>query len=204
MFVKFFDWLIAILAGIFPASWFGPRKWFVLNGVPVNYDYEDRPSFWFPNAAPGANYLLTETRGPIKGQAVSIAYTVQASGNAVFDYRTAENNMAGPGDYGIARLFIQRKGDDYSAEGDKQFYRFWALAGYRKLENGSYVISASLDPARWSSVYGNRGDVAPEQFAATLRDAEYIGVTFGGGLFFGHGCFCRNGSAMFRVDSISY
>lgn len=195
--IKFWEWLLSLF-GVNTR-----RKWFVLNGVPVQYDMMDKPFFWFPNAPPGANYLLTEAGGPVKGPYLSIGFTVEVTGNPIFDYRTAPNNQGGDG-RGNVRLFIRRKGDDMSAVGDKQYFRFWSVGGVRELEPGSFALTATLDPSRWSSVYGVRGDQAPEQFAATLRDAEFVGVTFGGGNFHGHGCFANGGSAMFRVDNIYY
>lgn len=197
MLAKIWAWLLSLL-GVKTR-----RKWHIQNGVPVQFDAEWRPFFWFPNNPPGANYLLTETGGPIRGPYVAMGYTVTTTGNPIFDYRTAANNMGGDG-RGNVRLFIQRRGDDLGAQGDKQYYRFWAVGAVRQLEAGSYAISATLDPSSWSSVFGVRGDQAPEQFAATLKDAEFVGVTFGGGSFFGHGCYTHEGSAMFRVDSIYY
>ena len=193
------NWLLKILA----LFGYKPRRvWSILNGVPVSYDVSNGAYFWFPNMKPGANYLLTPS-GQINGPYVTIGYTIEAQGAVLFDYRTADNNMAGDGK-GNVRLFIQRRGDDMSAVGNMQHYRWWSTAAVQELAPGSYVLTASLDPSQWTSVYGTRGSMVPDLFAAAMSDAESVGVTFGGGSFYGHGVFANGGAATFRVDSVYY
>jgi hypothetical protein len=194
IFAKIWGWILGLFGS-------GRRKWFVLNGVPVQYDKDDKPFFWFPNASPGANYLQTATNGAVRGPVI-ISYSVETTGSPIFDFHTNPNNTGtAPSS---ARIMVQRRGDDFSGSGGYEHYRFWSTVGARELAAGSFVISSSLDPAQWISVYGKRGSDVPADFAACMSDAEYIGVTFGGGSFYGHGVFVRNGSAMFRIDGISY
>jgi len=180
------------------------RVWTALNDVPIYYDDQGRAFFVFPTTKPGANYLLTPAGGPIKGKSITIRYTIDVTGAPVFDYRTHDDNQVEPGFPGIARLMIQRKGDDWSAAGEMQFYRFWSVEGCKELAPGTFEITATLDPYLWTSVYGVRGSDAPAEFAAALAEAESIVLTFGGGYFYGHGVYVHDGAARFTIESISY
>lgn len=81
--------------------------------------------------------------------------------------------------------------------------RWWAVWNGWILEDGTTVISVSLDPSLWVSTFGNRGDTMPAQFANALQHPTYIGVTFGGNCRAGHGVQTRKGSAQFRLSNYS-
>jgi len=61
-------------------------------------------------------------------------------------------------------------------------------------------LVAPLNAAQWSSVLGKKGTdsaVATQGFEAALADLGNVGMTFGGGCFFGHGVFVTGGTARF-------
>ena len=131
-------------------------------------------------------------------------YTITSIGNPVFDYRTNTNNTCGVGYPGTVRLYIQRAGDNMSGSGEYQQYRYWSKLSYKELTSGTFNISESLqDPSKWSDVYGKSGSDYPDRFTATVSNAEKVGVTFGGGCFYGHGVFVSGGTAKFTINSFN-
>jgi hypothetical protein len=171
------------------------RTWSILNGTPVAYDDDGNPYFDFPSYSPGVNYLRT----PVKGVLGPITVHFQITGlDPVFDFRTNPDNT------GLApssvRIMIQRKGDQMTEF--QEFHRFWSRPAFRKLEPGSFTLIATLEPSNWSSVFGKTGDQAQNEFWATLQDAEYLCLTFGGGSFFGHSVFVPQGNARFTVKGV--
>jgi uncharacterized membrane protein YedE/YeeE len=52
-------------------------------------------------------------------------------------------------------------------------------------------------------VFGKKGEIAREEFSLALEDVENIGMTFGGGCFFGHGVNVTGGQASFAVTEFS-
>lgn len=171
-------------------------QWKMRSGWPVSGNSFDFPTAAGPNTA---NYLTTTVNG-LKPGNISMDYTVSGTGNPVFDYRTNPNNTSGPGYPGTVRLFIQRAGDNMSGVGEYQQYRYWSSVTYKDLALGNFSISETLsDPSKWSDVYGKKGSDYPDRFAATVAQAQNVGVTFGGGSFYGHGVFVTGGTAKFTV-----
>jgi hypothetical protein len=96
-------------------------------------------------------------------------------------------------------LFLQRRGDDWSGAGAREFYRWWSV-GHVELTEGERELAARLAPDQWFSVFGKRGDQfgAAEQFTAAIADLEAVGLTFGG-TFAGHGVLAVEGPARFTL-----
>lgn len=152
-------------------------------------------SFKFPRA-PGSDHYIT---GPVMLAAKVAAharFTLTTGGDPVFDYRTAPDNTCDRP--AAVRLFLQRQGDDMTGRGDFEFYRWWSTAG-TVLKAGTVTVDVPLDPALWTSVFGKTGDKNPGAFAAAMAHLGNVGVTFGGGCFFGHGVRVLNGSATFTM-----
>ena len=55
-------------------------------------------------------------------------------------------------------------------------------------------MTVKLSPDQWTNVVGKRSSWG---FAKTRKNMGNIGVTFGGGCFFGHGVNVSGGSARF-------
>lgn len=180
--------------------------WSIQNGVPVQRDSRGKTYFVFPTVSPGVNYLTRPVSGlPAGVSFLSIAYTIAATGAPIFNYRTNSNNTCGPGFPGAVRLFIQRAGDDFSGAGQFQQYRYWSARAVRELAPGSHALRAMIDPAQWTDIYGKSGSDYPERFRQALQNAARVGITFGGGCFYGHGVFNAdsNSTARFTIDAFS-
>ena len=151
-------------------------------------------SFEFPRA-PGSAHYITRPATPA-GSAVVATFTVMTGGSPVFDYRTAPNNTCDSP--ATVRLFLQRRGDNLSGAGAYEFYRWWSRAGV-VLADGTFTLDVPLQPSLWTSVFGKSGESNPRAFAAALADLSSVGVTFGGGCFYGHGVRVLNGRATFTM-----
>ena len=62
-------------------------------------------------------------------------------------------------------------------------------------------LTIPLSGDNWSDVYGVTGAADPTGFAAALAHAGPVGMTFGGGCFFGHGAYVTSGAATFVLKS---
>jgi hypothetical protein len=140
---------------------------------------------------PRVEYLTTQA-GPLSlGQ--SIAMTVAISGSPEFRYKLEHANTCDTP--ASVRLLIQRRDDDLT----KEFHRWWSNPQAILLAEGQHTITVPLTPDQWSSVFGRKGGAAGGEFANALREAERIGMTFGGGCFFGHGVNVSGGEATFTM-----
>jgi hypothetical protein len=148
-------------------------------------------SFVFP-LADGVHYLLTRYGGSLADKA-EITFSASIAAIPPTEFTYSPNGC----DYvpANARIMIQRDGDDLVAD----YGRWWATVGWR-LQNGSIVMTVPLTPEHWSSVNGRLGDTVPDAFADALAHVGNIGLTFGGGCFFGHGAWAT-GPARFALTN---
>jgi hypothetical protein len=73
--------------------------------------------------------------------------------------------------------------------------------------NQTVTLTIPLTPDAWSDVNGEFGNLnanTTSQFAATKLKVAELGLTFGGGCFFGHGVSVQGGTAKFELDSYQY
>jgi hypothetical protein len=149
--------------------------------------------FWFPNYAgklpcsgscPSVHYLTTAARGAISGKSITISGRVDVGPTTQFNYQTnPDNTCTTPA---TAHLLIERKGDDLTQD----YYRWWSSPLKVPLQAGQFSVTLPLTPDQWSSVLGETGNssaAAAQGFIQALANAGEIGMTFGGGCFFGHG-----------------
>ena len=80
------------------------------------------------------------------------------------------------------------------------FDRWWSNPIAFELSAGSATITVPLAPDQWSSVNGKVGNAdagALAGFQSALKAVSSLGLTFGGGCFFGHGVDVSGGTARF-------
>lgn len=139
------------------------------------------------------NYVTTRYSQPLSG-AVTMSFAVTGTGSPVFNYGFGPDNpCTTPAN---VRFYIERGDISFNNE----FSRWWSNPISAQLAIGSTTLTAPFDPSLWSSVFGKVGTQAPSQFAAALQNVDFIGMTFGGGCFFGHGVNVLNGTAKFTVS----
>jgi hypothetical protein len=122
-------------------------------------------------------------------QAISATFTISGAGKFT---------AAGGGTPQV-RLYFQRKGDNMSAIGDYQYYRWWSVMSVPLSEtsvDGTHTVTVPLAPKNWQSVYGVNGAKAVEKFDAAKDDMAVAGLTFGDQYGFGHGVW---GSGKFTL-----
>jgi hypothetical protein len=144
---------------------------------------------------PGVHYVTTPYRKPIPRDAtLIITFRIATQGEVKFNYRLeAANTCSSPA---TVRAFVQRSDDDlYAANG-----RFWSNPIATILAPGSFTLAIKLRPEQWTNVDGERDQ---EGFATMLHNMGHIGITFGGGCFFGHGVNVEGGSAKFVMSGFA-
>jgi hypothetical protein len=90
-------------------------------------------------------------------------------------------------------LFFEQQNDDLRDPNG----RWWATASKYDLgsqDNTPIRLTVPLTPDQWTNVYGERD---PNAFYGALDNVGWIGVTFGGQYFFGHGVALRQGTAKY-------
>ena len=126
-----------------------------------------------------------------------MTFRVETQGNVAFNGNlSADNNCIRPA---TVRLYFQKANDDYSTDGN----RWWSNPQAFELSasNSSDVtLSVPLTPEKWSTVFGefgNEDEQTQAWFSSALHNMAHVGMTFGGGCFFGHGVQVSGGSARF-------
>ena len=185
-----------------------PRSWSLIqDGSPAMVPYTDGAALAlnFPQydgiTKHSINYYTSATRfskttSAVMTMDIQVIADVSTLFTAVFD----STNICTPENPAV-RLFFAKKnwirGGDYA--------RWWAnpinpaYMGSYVLANGLVTLSVPFDPAQWTSVMGVRGSDNVAEFTKAIANINEVGVTFGGGCFFGHGVAVTNGTATFKV-----
>jgi hypothetical protein len=104
----------------------------------------------------------------------------------------------------LLTLYLQRKDDDWSAQGKYEAYRWYASFGTQSnLHAGEYVLEARFD-ANWTAILTSSRASNPAAFDSALVDAGRVGFVLGGGDGLGHGVFATGPARLvvteFRVE----
>ncbi len=98
---------------------------------------------------------------------------------------------------GAISLFFQRRGDNWTARGQYEFYRWYApKMKVKQLSPGNHEIRISLDDPDWMSVAYRNPATAPELFEAAKRDTAKVGFVLGSDLLRGHGVYATKPARM--------
>jgi hypothetical protein len=105
---------------------------------------------------------------------------------------------------GIITPYFQRFGDNWTARGRFETYRWYATFATKVIEPGHYEIVAPLS-ARWTAVETSNAHDAPDAFRDAVAHADQVGFVLGGGDGYGHGVHVERGRARlivtdFRVE----
>lgn len=124
-------------------------------------------AFDFPtDPAANVNCVLDYTRRPLTvGQTLTAMCKVTGGGFTPWE---------SPGSPALVSMFIQRRGDDFSGQGQYQGYRWYSKP--LPLAAGDLTLSATLTAGDFSDVAGQHD---PAAFAAALADMECYGIIFG-------------------------
>jgi hypothetical protein len=124
---------------------------------------------------------------------------VATTGTPVFNYALKSDNTCITPAH--VRLYMERKKNPNS-----EYSRWWANPTSYELAAGSITMTVPLTPDQWSDVngrFGNADSTATANFRQAIQSLGSVGMTFGGGCFFGHGVNVSGGTARFTVTDFS-
>lgn len=156
-------------------------------------------SFEFPSTTRAAGHVhyVTFDPGTLADRSrIVIRYRVHARAGTRF---VPQEHPTFPG---AVSLFLQRSGDNWSARGRYNFYR-WYSPGHtvQELAPGTHEMIVRLDDPEWIAVMGGDARSNPAGFRAALSDPSAIGLVFGSVAARGHGVFA---TAPARFELLSF
>lgn len=137
--------------------------------------------FDFPNKGGHVNYVQWFDAPSLVGaKSITMRFAVSGSGFKALNDGSAPQ----------VGLHFQRKGDDWSAKGEMQSYR-WYSRNRPTLKAGEFTLIVPFVPEAWGDVYGQSSNVAG--FVEAMRDLDNIAVVFGATAA-GHGVYATEPS----------
>ena len=145
--------------------------------------------------APGSVHYVTMPSGSLAGaHRIVMRYRVELAPGAAIRPITA------PASPSIITLYFQRGGDDWSARGRFESYRWYAtFASQSPIVAGKHTLVAPLT-GNWTAVQSSSARSNPAGFAAALATADRIGFVLGGGDGYGHGVFATGPARIVVTD----
>ncbi len=169
-----------------PVSWtVGP----VIAGRSYSHEVPPRAiagpgrSWWVPiPGRSGSLNALTMTARPLSGaRRIVLTYRIEAGPGVTVSARSV------PGAPALVTLYLQRRGDDWSARGPYEAYRWYASFATQTITpNVTRTIVAPLT-GNWTAVERSSARTSPAAFRAALADPQVVGFVLGGGDGLGHG-----------------
>ncbi len=134
--------------------------------------------------APGSVHYVTFPHGSLAGKRrIVMRYRVLAAPGVKIVPTTAPN---GPS---MITLYFQRAGDNWSARGPFETYRWYAtFATQAPITPGEHVMVAPLN-ANWTAILRSSARTEPAAFRDAIVNADQVGFVLGGGDGYGHGVF---------------
>ena len=145
--------------------------------------------------APGSVHYVTFRHGSLAGKSrIVMRYRIEAAPGVRILPITAPNLPS------IITLYFQRGGDNWSARGPFETYRWYAaFASHSPIVPGDHVLVAPLNGA-WSAVERSTARSNPAAFRAALAGADQVGFVLGGGDGLGHGAFATGPARLVVTD----
>lgn len=160
------------------------------NGWTFDFPYDSR--------ADGHVHYVTFTPGPLTGKSrIVVRYRVESAPGTRF---VPQEQPHLPG---TVSLFLQRRGDNWSAKGRYAFYRWYAPAHtVQQISRGVHQMTVALDDPQWVAVVGgiNPSD-SRGAFIDALEYVDRVGLVFGSTSARGHGVFA---TAPARFELLSF
>lgn len=138
-----------------------------------------------PDADAGHVHYVSFRPGSLTGKSrVVVRYRVDAQKGTRFVPQEYPDIPA------TVSLYFQRRGDNWTAKGRFEHYRWYAPdATVRNIAPGEQEISVRFDDPQWISVQGRTSGSNPGALEDALADADRIGLVFGSASGRGHGVF---------------
>ena len=157
-----------------------------------------------PACCPQVDYIMVPFTASLltKSYITITLAVVLTSGAPIFNFKMeASNNGTSPAS---VRALVFKQGD----VGIDENGRWWSNPVHAVLSatTGQVTLTIPIQPDQWSNVAGKRGNYDAARLAgwqAALSNPRFVGLTFGGGSFFGHGVNVSNGTARFVMTDYS-
>lgn len=108
---------------------------------------------------------------PLGGTVSFMLRTINPNGARIVPFETPEGGAT-------VALYFQRKGDNWTAGGKYETYRWYCSPTVDLMQGGG--LSVRLVPEEWGAIMSTQGKDNPDAFKAALANASRIGLTFGG------------------------
>lgn len=143
----------------------------------------------------GHLHALSINYGPLTGKKL-IRAKIQVT---VPDGVTILPHTAGPGSPAMIGLYFQEKGDDWSAAGTYEDYRWYSsFDEIMPVVNGVFELTAPMD-ATWTATQTSTRAGDPNGFQKAVDNAQALGLTFGGGSGLSHGLYASGPGARLTI-----
>lgn len=145
--------------------------------------------------APGSVHYVTFPHGSLAGKRrIVMRYRIVAAPGVRIEPRTA------PGAPSMITLYFQQAGDNWTARGPFETYRWYATFATRSpITPGEHVMVAPLN-ANWTAVQTSSARTNPAGFREAIVNADQVGFVLGGGDGFGHGVFATGPARLIVTD----
>src|SRR4051794_25341233 len=155
----------------------------------VGMPYQPTPngsgwSFNFPGPGGHVDYVTFNPGSLAGARQITVRYRVDAAPGAAF---VAQDTPQYPPTVSVA---FQRAGDDWSARGEYEFFRWYAPhPTVQILTPGEHEMTVSLNDPDWISVNGRAMSQFPGAYRSALGEATSVGLVFGSSPRRGHGVY---------------
>lgn len=147
-----------------------------------------------PRAGGSLGYV-TFPHGSLRGKRrIVMGYRIEAEPGA----RIVPKTM--PALPSMITLYFQRGGDNWTARGPFETYRWYATFATRSpVTPGNHVMIAPLD-ANWTAVQTSSARTRPAAFREAKAEADQVGFVLGGGDGVGHGVHATGPARLIVTD----
>ncbi|WP_120716045.1 hypothetical protein [Tsuneonella amylolytica] len=156
----------------------------------------DGPSFAFPgpSRANGHVHAVTFPVRSLEGASrLTLTYRIDAAPGTRFYGQ--ENG--GPG---WLSLFFQQRGDNWTARGPYETYRWYSPNNrISTLKPGTHTVTVDLDE-EWNAVVAWKRSANPAAFNRALANADKVGFVFGSSSGLGHGVYATAPARFTIID----
>jgi hypothetical protein len=178
--MSFFSWLRSLFARKPKAPKIptipGRLGWDLLfcDGVQVLDGAANQFSFTIPRLGGKLGHVMRPGLDLSSASAIRLRYRVDMAPG------TKVRPIEGPDSPSMLGLIIQRRGDDWSAKGEKETYRWFSPVIHSPIKAGEFEFTVRLN-ANWGAVLTSTAWTNPSAFDAAKRECGALGLTFGGG-----------------------
>jgi hypothetical protein len=190
-----------------------PKSWYILHssGTDDHPQAATNAAWVLPLPSNGhLGYVQSPYRAAVRPHQIVLSYRVVQSPSAIaasFEDAASPCREHNPCTH-VAEfhVFFEQQGDDLISECG----RWWYRPGYRitDVPDNSYTadefvadgqphtLTIPLTKDLWTSVTGHGSEA---DFETALMNVGFVGITFGGSDFFGHGVYVRQGTVQFQM-----